>query len=99
MVVRLAVTFLCIPCTVQFKNHAELDLWDFKCTEYMTLYDTLPHSIFFHRLDHQSDGEDVLSFPGKRQLISFLSWLDYVDQLSKEAHKVCTPTQLSQPFN
>ena len=43
----------------------------------------------FHRLDHQSDDEDVLSFPGKRQLISFLSWLDYVDQLSKEAHKVC----------
>lgn len=42
-----------------------------------------------HRLDHQSDDEDVLSFPGKRQLISFLSWLDYVDQLSKEAHKVC----------
>ncbi|KAL9983987.1 hypothetical protein ACROYT_G006237 [Oculina patagonica] len=39
-------------------------------------------------LDHQSDDEDVLSFPGKRQLISFLSWLDYVDQLSKEAHKL-----------
>lgn len=39
-------------------------------------------------LDHQSDNEDVLSFPGKRQLISFLSWLDYVDQLSKEAHKL-----------
>ncbi|KAK2572972.1 FHF complex subunit HOOK interacting protein 2A [Acropora cervicornis] len=39
-------------------------------------------------LDHQSDDEDVLSFPGKRRLISFLSWLDYVDQLSKEAHKL-----------
>ena len=47
-------------------------------------------AIFFHRLDHQSDDEDVLSFPGKRRLISFLSWLDYVDQLSKEAHKVNT---------
>ena len=44
----------------------------------------------FCRLDHQSDDEDVLSFPGKRRLISFLSWLDYVDQLSKEAHKVIT---------
>lgn len=39
-------------------------------------------------LDHQSDDEDVLSFPGKRRLISFFSWLDYVDQLSKEAHKL-----------
>ena len=42
-----------------------------------------------YSLDHQSDDEDVMSFPGKRQLISFLSWLDYIDQLSKEAHKVC----------
>lgn len=27
-------------------------------------------------------------FTGKRALISFLSWLDYCDQLIKEAHKV-----------
>ena len=39
-------------------------------------------------LDHQSDDEDVSSFPGKRQLISLLSWLDYIDNLCKESHKV-----------
>ena len=30
--------------------------------------------------------EDHLNFPGKRQLISFLSWLDYIDQLVHVAH-------------
>ena len=57
---------------------------------YLSLLLLLFFCNFFHRLDHQSDDEDVLSFPGKRRLISFLSWLDYVDQLSKEAHKVNT---------
>ena len=30
--------------------------------------------------------EDRLNFSGKRQLISFLSWLDYIDQLVNMAH-------------
>lgn len=32
--------------------------------------------------------EDAAVFTGKRALISFLSWLDYCDQLIKEAQKV-----------
>ncbi|KAI8492717.1 hypothetical protein Bbelb_293140 [Branchiostoma belcheri] len=34
-----------------------------------------------------SDKDDANQFPGKRQLTSFLSWLDYCDQLIKESHK------------
>lgn len=30
--------------------------------------------------------EDFMMFPGKRQLMSFLAWIDYCDQLTKEAH-------------
>uniref|UniRef100_T1IIV5 FHF complex subunit HOOK-interacting protein C-terminal domain-containing protein n=1 Tax=Strigamia maritima TaxID=126957 RepID=T1IIV5_STRMM len=37
-------------------------------------------------LDAFNFHEDVLWFSGKRQLISFLSWLDFCDQLMKEAH-------------
>lgn len=36
--------------------------------------------------------EDAAVFTGKRALISFLSWLDYCDQLIKEAQKVVTPS-------
>lgn len=32
--------------------------------------------------------DDAAIFTGKRALISFLSWLDYCDQLIKEAQKV-----------
>ncbi|XP_067857496.1 FHF complex subunit HOOK interacting protein 2A-like isoform X1 [Heptranchias perlo] len=32
--------------------------------------------------------EDAESFPGKGAVVAFLSWLDYCDQLVKEAHKV-----------
>ncbi|XP_072413462.1 FHF complex subunit HOOK interacting protein 2A [Chiloscyllium punctatum] len=39
-------------------------------------------------LDSYSHKEDATAFPGKRALISFLSWLDYCDQLIKEAHKL-----------
>ncbi|XP_020893366.1 protein FAM160B1 isoform X2 [Exaiptasia diaphana] len=39
-------------------------------------------------LDHIDNDEDIATFPGKRQLISFLSWFDYVDQLCKESHKL-----------
>ncbi|MBN3292059.1 F16B1 protein, partial [Polypterus senegalus] len=38
-------------------------------------------------LDAYNVKEDATAFPGKRALISFLSWLDYCDQLIKEAQK------------
>ncbi|XP_066548921.1 FHF complex subunit HOOK interacting protein 2A [Amia ocellicauda] len=38
-------------------------------------------------LDAYNLKEDATAFPGKRALISFLSWLDYCDQLIKEAQK------------
>nr|XP_056706650.1 FHF complex subunit HOOK interacting protein 2A [Euleptes europaea] len=38
-------------------------------------------------LDSYSHKEDTSAFPGKRALISFLSWFDYCDQLIKEAQK------------
>eukprot|EP00795_Rhopilema_esculentum_P011971 gene11971-2553_t len=37
-------------------------------------------------LDIYSDDHNSVSFPGKRQLISVLSWLDYINSLCKEAH-------------
>ena len=40
------------------------------------------------RLDVYNLKEDTAVFTGKRALISFLSWLDYCDQLIKEAQKV-----------
>uniref|UniRef100_A0A6I8PXB6 FHF complex subunit HOOK interacting protein 2A n=1 Tax=Xenopus tropicalis TaxID=8364 RepID=A0A6I8PXB6_XENTR len=39
-------------------------------------------------LDSYSVKEDASAFPGKRALISFLSWFDYCDQLIKEAHRI-----------
>lgn len=42
----------------------------------------------FPSLDSYSHKEDASAFPGKRALISFLSWFDYCDQLIKEAQKV-----------
>lgn len=39
-------------------------------------------------LDVYNLKEDAAVFTGKRALISFLSWLDYCDQLIKEAQKV-----------
>lgn len=42
-------------------------------------------------LDVYNLKEDAAVFTGKRALISFLSWLDYCDQLIKEAHKVLKP--------
>uniref|UniRef100_A0A2K5R0B2 FHF complex subunit HOOK interacting protein 2A n=1 Tax=Cebus imitator TaxID=2715852 RepID=A0A2K5R0B2_CEBIM len=39
-----------------------------------------PLLVFSHK-------EDASAFPGKRALISFLSWFDYCDQLIKEAQK------------
>lgn len=45
-------------------------------------------SFLFFSLDVYNLKEDAAVFTGKRALISFLSWLDYCDQLIKEAHKV-----------
>ncbi|XP_061817207.1 FHF complex subunit HOOK interacting protein 2A isoform X2 [Nerophis lumbriciformis] len=63
----------------------------------VTLYKALPPSIdpldietvesINWGLDVYSVKEDAAVFAGKRPLISFLSWLDYCDQLIKEAQK------------
>jgi hypothetical protein len=37
-------------------------------------------------LDRNEGGNH--KFPGKRHLLSFLSWLDYIDQLIRESHQV-----------
>ncbi len=47
-------------------------------------------SVCICRLDVYNLKEDAAAFAGKRALISFLSWLDYCDQLIKEAQKVKT---------
>ncbi|MEE6486743.1 hypothetical protein FKM82_014698 [Ascaphus truei] len=39
-------------------------------------------------LDSYNVKEDASGFPGKRALISFLSWFDYCDQLIKEAQRM-----------
>ncbi|XP_010563020.1 PREDICTED: protein FAM160B1 isoform X3 [Haliaeetus leucocephalus] len=62
-----------------------------------TLYKALPQSLdpldietveaINWGLDSYSHKEDASAFPGKRALISFLSWFDYCDQLIKEAQK------------
>uniref|UniRef100_K7G3E6 FHF complex subunit HOOK interacting protein 2A n=1 Tax=Pelodiscus sinensis TaxID=13735 RepID=K7G3E6_PELSI len=62
-----------------------------------TLYKALPQSVdpldlesveaINWGLDSYSHKEDASAFPGKRALISFLSWFDYCDQLIKEAQK------------
>ena len=39
----------------------------------------MPRSV--SSLDIHSSSDDRQTFPGKRALISFLSWLDYCDQL------------------
>ncbi|XP_077114037.1 FHF complex subunit HOOK interacting protein 2A [Ranitomeya variabilis] len=43
-------------------------------------------------LDAYNVKEDASAFPGKRALISFLSWFDYCDQLIKEAHRTAATT-------
>ncbi|XP_056386873.1 FHF complex subunit HOOK interacting protein 2A [Hyla sarda] len=43
-------------------------------------------------LDLYNVKEDASAFPGKRALISFLSWFDYCDQLIKEAHRMAATT-------
>uniref|UniRef100_A0A8V0ZW62 FHF complex subunit HOOK interacting protein 2A n=1 Tax=Gallus gallus TaxID=9031 RepID=A0A8V0ZW62_CHICK len=63
-----------------------------------TLYRALPQSLdpldietveaINWGLDSYSHKEDASAFPGKRALISFLSWFDYCDQLIKEAQKI-----------
>ncbi|KAM9477522.1 FHF complex subunit HOOK interacting protein 2A [Clarias gariepinus] len=63
----------------------------------ITFYQALPQSIdpldietvesVNWGLDVYNLKEDAAAFAGKRALISFLSWLDYCDQLIKEAQK------------
>ncbi|XP_071792770.1 FHF complex subunit HOOK interacting protein 2A-like isoform X3 [Asterias amurensis] len=62
-----------------------------------TLYNALPLSMDPVDVDSveakwglymSSDGEDTNKFPGKRQLISLLSWYDYCDQVIVEAHPI-----------
>uniref|UniRef100_A0A3Q3ECL3 FHF complex subunit HOOK interacting protein 2 n=1 Tax=Hippocampus comes TaxID=109280 RepID=A0A3Q3ECL3_HIPCM len=63
----------------------------------VTLYNALPPSMdpldietvesINWGLDVYNGKEDAAMFAGKRPLISFLSWLDYCDQLIKEAQK------------
>ncbi|XP_073451931.1 FHF complex subunit HOOK interacting protein 2A isoform X2 [Aquarana catesbeiana] len=43
-------------------------------------------------LDSYNVKEDASAFPGKRALISFLSWFDYCDQLIKEAQRMAAAT-------
>ncbi|XP_068114627.1 FHF complex subunit HOOK interacting protein 2A [Hyperolius riggenbachi] len=43
-------------------------------------------------LDSYNVKDDTSAFPGKRALISFLSWFDYCDQLIKEAHRMAAGT-------
>ncbi|KAM4033004.1 FHF complex subunit HOOK interacting protein 2A [Anomaloglossus baeobatrachus] len=43
-------------------------------------------------LDSYNVKEDASAFPGKRALISFLSWFDYCDQLIKEAQRMAATT-------
>ncbi|XP_053306272.1 FHF complex subunit HOOK interacting protein 2A [Spea bombifrons] len=63
-----------------------------------SLYQALPQSIdpldietvegINWGLDSYNVKDDASAFPGKRALISFLSWFDYCDQLIKEAHRM-----------
>ncbi|KAG9465671.1 hypothetical protein GDO78_017918 [Eleutherodactylus coqui] len=67
-----------------------------------SLYQALPQSIdpldietvegINWGLDSYNVKEDASAFPGKRALISFLSWFDYCDQLIKEAHRMAATT-------
>lgn len=67
-----------------------------------SLYHALPQSIdpldietvegINWGLDLYNVKEDTSAFPGKRALISFLSWFDYCDQLIKEAHRMAATT-------
>ena len=58
--------------------------------------------LFVHSLDRNEGGTH--NFPGKRHLLSFLSWLDYIDQLIRESHQVricsgCVNFDLNFIFN
>lgn len=61
-------------------------------SEMLLFADTLDELIGWISLSFSLDvynlKEDAAVFTGKRALISFLSWLDYCDQLIKEAQKV-----------
>lgn len=57
---------------------------------------SLPSPFPLFSLDVYNLKEDAAVFAGKRALISFLSWLDYCDQLIKEAQKVRNLSRLAE---
>ena len=51
----------------------------------------LPYHLIMHtcsRLEVVTEREDQQTFKGKRDLVSFLSWLDYCDQLTGIANPI-----------
>ena len=84
---NLGVKILLITQYTQFNIKSKLivdeRLYYFVLISYLFIY---LFFIFLQRFDHDDQyGNDFL---GKRQLTAFLSWLDYVNQLSIEAHPV-----------
>lgn len=49
-------------------------------------------NIFYDSLDVITESEDHKTFLGKRHLVSFLSWLDYCDQLISIANPMVAKT-------
>lgn len=59
------------------------------CLQFYLFAYLICYIYFLHySLDVYNLKEDAAAFAGKRALISFLSWLDFCDQLIKEAQKV-----------
>ena len=54
--------------------------------KFLTLQFTL--RIKYFRLEVVTEREDQQTFVGKRHLVSFLSWLDYCDQLTGIANPI-----------
>ena len=44
--------------------------------------------VFYYSMEVVTEREDQQTFVGKRLLVSFLSWLDYCDQLSTIANPI-----------
>ena len=69
------------------KTYADVFVREFEYINYFTSW-LLYLCAFFvsFRLDILSAADDRMNFPGKRYLVSFLSWLDFCDQLISMAH-------------
>ena len=74
----------CRYCKYRRQMGVSLSIY-FYCTQWIFNYqiDLLK---YWFRLDRNEGGTH--KFPGKRHLLSFLSWLDYIDQLIRESHEV-----------